>query len=105
VVQLSGEGCGDLNTSVPQCIVAGAGACDDQLLSQGAAGAAINGTVTVDMSGAFSIGALTEGSTQRVGCTGTWNAAASQLTVDCGGVGTSQSCVATLTRTGNTCPL
>jgi hypothetical protein len=56
------------------------------------------------MSGNFANGAVMEGSAQRTGCTGTWNAGMSQLTVDCGGMGSSQSCIATLTRTGTTCP-
>jgi hypothetical protein len=74
-----------------------------QLVSQGTAGSALNGTVDLDMSGNFANGAVTEGTGQRTGCTGTWNTGTSQLTVDCGGMGTSQSCIATLTRTG-TCP-
>jgi hypothetical protein len=56
------------------------------------------------MSGNFASGAVKEGSVQRSGCTGAWNAAAAQLTVDCGGVGSSQSCIATLVRTGSSCP-
>jgi hypothetical protein len=81
----------------------GAASCQVQLVSQGAAGSALNGTVALDMSGNFASGAVKEGSVQRTGCTGSWNPAASQLTVDCGGLGTSQSCVATLVRTGS-CP-
>ena len=33
------------------------------------------------------------------GCTGSWSSTTSNLTIDCGGTGTSQSCVVTLTRT------
>ena len=99
-----GAGCGDLATAAPQCIQAGNAPCQVQLVSQGATGSALNGTVMLDMSGNFANGAVQEGTGQRTGCTGTWSAAASQLTVDCGGMGTTQSCVATLTRTGNTCP-
>jgi hypothetical protein len=99
-----GAGCGDLAANAPQCIKAGNGPCQVQLVSQGTTGSALNGTVNLDMSGNFANGAVQEGTAQRTGCTGTWNAVTSQLTVDCGGVGTSQSCIATLTRTGNTCP-
>jgi hypothetical protein len=102
-VMITGAGCGDLAAGAPQCIKAGATACQVQLASQGTAGSALNGTVDLDMSGSFASGAVKEGSGQRTGCTGTWNATGSQLTVDCGGVGSSQSCIATLTRTG-TCP-
>jgi hypothetical protein len=100
-----GQGCGDLAPGASQCIVAGGAVCQVQLLSQGPAGSALNGTVDLDMSGNFANGAVTEGTAQRTGCTGMWNAATSQLTVDCGGMGSSQSCIATLTRTGNTCPI
>jgi hypothetical protein len=102
-VAIVGAGCGDLAPGAPQCIQAGATACDVQLTSQGPAGSALNAMVTLDMSGNFANGAVTEGTGNRTGCTGTWNAATSELTVDCGGVGSSQSCIATLTRTGTTC--
>jgi hypothetical protein len=103
-VMITGAGCGDLAAGAPQCIKAGSMPCQVLLVSQGTAGSALNGTVDLDMTGGFVNGAITEGTAQRTGCTGTWNPAASQLTVDCGGIGTSQSCIATLTRTGNTCP-
>jgi hypothetical protein len=102
-VMLSGAGCGDLVASAPECIHAGATACRVVLASQGTAGSALNGTVDLNANGGFASGAIMEGTVQRTGCTGTWNDAASQLTVDCGGVGSSQSCIATLTRTG-ACP-
>jgi hypothetical protein len=101
---ITGAGCGDLVPGASQCIKQGAGMCQVSLVSQGAAGSALNGSVSLDMSGDFANGNIKEGTVQRSGCTGTWNAAASQLTVDCGGLGSSQSCVATLTRTGNACP-
>jgi hypothetical protein len=103
-VMVTGAGCSDLTAGAPQCIKAGSSPCQVQLVSQGSAGAALNGTVDLDMAGSFANGAITEGTVRRTGCTGTWNSATSQLTVDCGGVGSSQSCIATLTRTGNTCP-
>jgi hypothetical protein len=103
MVMTAGAGCGDLAAGAQQCIQAGATSCQVQLASQGAAGSALNGTVDLDMSGNFVSGAVKEGSVQRTGCTGAWSSATSQLTVDCGGVGTSQSCVATLVRTSTTC--
>jgi hypothetical protein len=102
-IMTAGAGCGDLGAGAPQCIQAGATSCQVQLVSQAAAGSALNGTIDLDMSGNFASGAVKEGSIQRTGCTGMWNAAMSQLTVDCGGVGSSQSCIATLARTGMTC--
>jgi hypothetical protein len=80
-ISLSGQGCGDLNASAPECI----------------------GTASLGADGSFSGAAITEGTGNRTGCVGTWNAATSTLTVDCGGVGSSQSCRATLTRTSMTC--
>jgi hypothetical protein len=103
-VSIAGAGCGNLVAGAPQCIQAGSSACQVQLISQSSTGTALNGTVDLDMTGNFANGAITEGTVQRTGCTGTWNAGTSQLTVDCGGTGSSQSCIATLTRTGNTCP-
>jgi hypothetical protein len=100
---ITGAGCGNLTAGAPQCIQAGATACQVKLVSQGTTGSALNGTVDLDTSGSFTAGAVTEGTGGRTGCTGTWNAGSSQLTVDCGGLGTSQSCIATLTRTG-ACP-
>jgi hypothetical protein len=107
-VAIMGAGCGNLTVGASQCIKAGGATCQVVLSSSGAAGKALNGSVDLDMSGSFSNGAIQEGTVQRTGCTGTWNAATSQLTVDCGGdpnqPGNTQACVATLTRTGNTCP-
>jgi hypothetical protein len=102
-VTVAGLGCGDLVPTAPQCIQAGPTPCEVLLVSQGTAGEALNGDVDLDMNGNFTSGAVKEGSVQRTGCTGTWNAATSQLIVDCGGTGSSQSCIATLTRTGTTC--
>jgi hypothetical protein len=45
---------------------------------------------------------LREGTANRTGCTGTWNAGT--MTVDCGGTNTSQSCVVDLVRVSDTCP-
>ena len=98
-VALSGQGCG--NTSMAaDCITQNA--CTITLSSNG--GGSLDGTASVAMDGSFTGAAITEGTGNRTGCVGMWNASTSTLTVDCGGVGTSQSCRATLTRTSKTCP-
>jgi hypothetical protein len=100
-----GAGCGDLDTSAPQCIKATNVTCEVTLTSQQTAnGTAVNGTVDLDMSGNFMNGLVKFGTVQRSGCIGTWSASMSQLLIDCGGMGSSQSCTAVLTRTGATCP-
>jgi hypothetical protein len=100
-----GQGCGDLDTGAPQCIKPTNVPCEFTLTSQQTAnGTGVNGTVDLDMSGDFANGAVKFGTVQRSGCVGTWNSSMSQLLVDCGGVGTTQSCTAVLTRTGASCP-
>jgi hypothetical protein len=102
-IVLSGQGCGDLNASAPQCVTQNA--CTITFASSSpAAGNALNGTAMPGMDGSFTGAAIMEGTGNRTGCTGTWNESASALAVDCGGSGTSQSCIATLTRTSKTCP-
>src|SRR5262249_43641937 len=103
---IMGQGCGDLVPTAKQCIKQGNTACDIVLVSGGAGtvGAALNGTVTIDMTGGFTGGAIKEGTVQRTGCTGVWTRVPSQLTVTSGGVGSTQSRIATLTRTSTTCP-
>jgi hypothetical protein len=98
-----GAGCGDLSAGAPECIMAAQQICAFQLVSAGTAGTAVNGVVVLQSDGSFSGAALTEGTGQRTGCTGQWDAANQTLTIDCGGMGSSQSCIATLTRTGSTC--
>jgi len=77
--------------------------CAFQLVSAGGTGAAVNGVVILQSDGSFSNAALTLGTAQRTGCTGQWDAANQTLTMDCGGMGSSQSCIVTITRTGSTC--
>jgi hypothetical protein len=102
-VALSGAGCGDLDATAPQCITQPV--CTITLAAtSGSSGTALNGTAMLGMDGSFTGAAITEGTVNRTGCTGTWAAGTSTLTVDCGGIGSSQSCVATLTRTSKTCP-
>jgi hypothetical protein len=97
-IALSGQGCGDLSATGPECVTQSACA-----ITFASTGGGLSGTATLGMDGSFTGAAITEGTGNRTGCTGTWNAGTSTLTVDCGGVGTSQSCVATLTRTSLTC--
>jgi hypothetical protein len=102
-IAISGQGCGDLNATAPECITQTA--CAITFASNAPGGpTALNGTAMLAMDGSFTGAAITEGTGNRTGCVGAWNASSSTLTVDCGGVGTSQSCRATLTRTSSTCP-
>jgi hypothetical protein len=64
---------------------------------------AINGDAAIDSNGDFTGAALTEGTVDRTGCTGTWDATTSTMTVDCGGMGSQQACVLALKRTGGVC--
>ena len=93
----SGDGCGDLSTDVIECVQVD-NQCGAQLKASGSGGG-VEGTVFLGADGSFSDGNLKLGSTDRRGCTGTWDSGTSTLTIDCGGTGTSQSCVVTLTRT------
>ena len=104
MVMTVGAGCGDLNTSAPQC-VQGLSACSIHFVSApaGATGA-VNGGATLLTDGTFSNASLIFGTVQRSGCVGSWNAAANTLTATCGGTGSSQSCTVTMVRTAATCP-
>jgi hypothetical protein len=64
---------------------------------------AVNGVIDLQSDGSFSGAALQEGTVQRTGCVGQWDAATQTLTIDCGGVGSSQSCIVTMKRTGSAC--
>jgi hypothetical protein len=105
VTVVEGQGCGDLNASAPQCIRQGTqGVCDILFQSAVPAGVpAINGDPSLQNDGSFANGALTEGTVNRTGCTGSWDSATSTMTVDCGGTGSSQACVLALRRTGSRC--
>jgi hypothetical protein len=101
-VVISGQGCGDLNASAPQCVTQNV--CTISFTSTVPAGAAaLNGSAMLAADGSFTGAAIMEGTGGRSGCVGMWNASTSTLTVDCGGVGTTQSCRATLARTSSTC--
>lgn len=101
-----GQGCGDLNTSAPQCIKGTTSVCALHFYSVLPDGgtAAVNGGATLGADGTFSGAAIILGTVQRTGCVGAWNASTSTMSVTCGGTGTSQSCTANLTRTSNLCP-
>ncbi len=100
-IQLAGAGCGDTSTSVNECIQQSA--CTITLDFGGGSGKGLKGTTPIQSDGSFSNAAIEEGSAQRSGCTGTWTQSTSTLVVDCGGVNTTQSCIATLVRTSATC--
>ena len=99
----TGLGCGDIAAGAPQCIQESA-SCRITLVSNGSGGAkALNGSADLAGDGSFTGAAIKEGTVNRTGCVGSWNATTSTLTVDCGGVATSQSCRAVLTRTSMNC--
>lgn len=100
---VDGAGCGDLNPLAVECIVQTT--CAIQLQSKvTAAGAGIDGDTTVQSDGSFAGAALKEGTANRTGCTGAWDAATSTMTVDCGGTASSQACEVSLARTALGCP-
>jgi hypothetical protein len=106
IAPVEAQGCKDLNLTAPQCIRQGQqGPCDISFQSNPSGGAvpAINGDPTLQGDGSFTGGALTEGTQNRTGCTGSWNAMTSTMTVDCGGTNSMQACVVTLVRTSNRC--
>lgn len=103
-IATTGQGCGDINTNAPECIMLAQQLCAFQLVSAtSGVKPAVNGVVDLQSDGSFSGAALQEGTVQRSGCTGQWSAANQTLTLDCGGMGSSQSCVVTMKRTGATC--
>ena len=97
----AGDGCGDL-ADATECVQVD-NACGAQMKASGGGGArGVEASVSLDADGSFSGASVKLGSADRSGCTGTWDASASTLTIDCGGTGSSQSCVVTLTRTSTT---
>jgi hypothetical protein len=103
-ISTSGLGCGDLNTKAPECIVLAQEVCAFQLTSSSGVIPAVNGTVVLASDGSFSNASLQFGTIQRTGCTGQWDAGSKTLTLDCGGTGTTQSCVVTMVHSGAPCP-
>jgi hypothetical protein len=101
-VVATGSGCGNLASSGVGCITQSE--CAITLAPSGAVNSTdLMGTAEVQSDGSFQNATFMEGASTRTGCVGTWDPATSKLTIDCGGVGTTQSCHAVLTRTAMTC--
>lgn len=98
-------GCGNLVPAAIECI--SQAGCTATLRPLTPAKPGISGTVnlTVGAGGVtgFTNASLTLGNVMRTGCTGQYNGPSGTLTIDCGGMGSAQSCVVALHRTG-TCP-
>ncbi|MGH7436369.1 MAG: hypothetical protein ACRENE_11910, partial [Polyangiaceae bacterium] len=98
-------GCTGVGVTATQCIRSNGG-CSFELRSNATNGGTpgIDGSFTLSSSGTFDGATLTEGTgTQaRTGCTGSWSPSTMTMTVDCGGTGTTQSCVVTLLRSSTT---
>jgi hypothetical protein len=103
-IMTSGLGCGDLNTKAPECIVLAQEVCAFQLTSSSGVIPAVNGVVNLASDGSFTNASLQFGTIQRTGCTGQWDAGSKTLTLDCGGTGSTQSCVVTMVHSGAPCP-
>jgi hypothetical protein len=104
IVAIDATGCGaSLNTSAPECITQSACGITFQSNGSGGANRAINGDAMLGGKGNFLGAALKEGDLNRTGCTGSWNAANSTMTVDCGGTGSLQACVLAVHRTSSAC--
>jgi hypothetical protein len=100
----SGVGCSDINSAAPECIMLAQQLCAFQLVSAPSTGKpAVNGVVILQSDGSFSGAALQVGTRLRTGCAGQWDVASQTLTFDCGGMGSSQTCSVSMTRTGSTC--
>lgn len=67
-------------------------------------GQKFQGQITVGPDGSFTNATVVEGQQTRSGCVGNWDPKLSILTIDCGGVGTTQSCGLRLTRSAPVCP-
>ena len=108
-VTVSGKnGCGTLDDSEDVCITQGV-MCGIALTSKLPAVGAVEGETSIKDTGDFIDATILVGGVMRSGCSGTWNASSSQLTIDCGGMvaasdaGPSQICVFTLTRISMSC--
>ena len=101
----TGLGCGDINTSAPQCIASSSAPCGASFVSKvsGVGAGAVNGAANLQSDGHFSGAALVFGTIQRTGCSGTWDPQTSTMSITCGGVGGSAGCVVSMVRSG-TCP-
>jgi hypothetical protein len=103
-ISTEGQGCSDLNLVASECIMLAQQQCAFQLVSPTTGSIpAVNGTVVLTVAGSFTGAMLKFGTVQRSGCVGQWDAPTQTLTLDCGGMGTSQSCTVTLVRSSTTC--
>jgi hypothetical protein len=102
-IQLSGAGCGDTSATVTECIQQTQ--CSIQIDFGGGSGKGLKSQnpVPIQSDGSFTGAAIEEGSATRTGCTATWTQSTHTLVVDCGGTNSTQSCIATLVRTSETC--
>jgi hypothetical protein len=99
---IAGAGCGNLSTNNDECVTQSA--CTINAFALGMGGNGLEASnITIDMLGAFSMAPVKEGNAARGGCVGTWDDAKSTLTIDCGGTGSTQSCIVTLTRSSTSC--
>jgi hypothetical protein len=104
-LSLSGAGCGDTATSGSECIAQDQCSISMTYVGSGSSSMGLKTTspLSLQTDGSFSGGAIQEGTSNRSGCTGTWNQQTHTVVVDCGGTNSSQSCIATLVRTSETC--
>jgi hypothetical protein len=100
-VTFTGQGCGTISNSAPICV--SETSCTITLATTGTGPNELSGMTPIGGDGSFSNAAMNEGAMSRTGCVGTWNSGATTLTIDCGGVNTSQSCEAVLVLIGGTC--
>lgn len=102
-LQLSGQGCGDTSSSVTECIQQNQ--CSIQIDFGGGQGKGLKSqnAIPIQSDGSFTGAAIEEGSQTRTGCIATWAQQTHTLVVTCGGTNSSQSCMATLVRTSETC--
>jgi hypothetical protein len=103
ILQGAGSGCSDLNAGAPQCIREGTqGLCGIEFRSNPSGGVspAVTGSALLQPNGSLGNAQLTLGTQDRSGCTAKWASASSTLTIDCGGMDSSQSCVVALVRNG-----
>jgi hypothetical protein len=102
-IALEGQGCGNLSASSSECITQPSCNAFIAPLSGGGQGLGTNSPVSLGLDGSFTMGSIKEGNLDRTGCAGKWDPVKSVLVIDCGGTGTAQSCVVTMTRVSTSC--
>ncbi|MEO8800574.1 MAG: hypothetical protein ABI551_21955 [Polyangiaceae bacterium] len=106
-IKKSGFGCNDLSEQASECIADDGPDCHEQFLTKKGgtgfgSGSGVSGEVVLDAAGDFPGVTLKLGTQNKDGCTGTWDAAGSTMTIVCGSG--ALSCTIKLTRTCNVCP-